>query len=127
VPIARQFDPDLIIVSAGQDANVSDPLARMSVTLSGYRAMTEAMLGVAGECCEGRLVVTQEGGYAPEYAPYCSATIAQTLVGLQPGDEPIPDPYGERAESQPASVELGLDAARAIDRAAEIAGKYWTV
>ena len=126
-PISRQFDPDLVIVSAGQDASVMDPLARMSLTLAGYRAMTEAMMSVAAECCEGRLVITQEGGYAPQYAPYCSATIAQTLVGLHPGGEWIADPYGERAETQPASVELGLDVASAIERALAIQQGYWVL
>jgi acetoin utilization deacetylase AcuC-like enzyme len=127
IPIARQFDPDLVIVSAGQDASVMDPLARMSVTLAAYRAMTEAMMAVAAECCEGRLVVTQEGGYAHQYAPYCSATVAQTLVGLLPDGEVIADPYGERAETQPASVELGLDAAAAIDRVIAIQQRYWAL
>jgi acetoin utilization deacetylase AcuC-like enzyme len=127
IPIARQFDPDLVIVSAGQDASVMDPLARMSVTLAGYRAMTEAMMAVAAECCEGRLVVTQEGGYAPQYAPYCSATVAQRLVGLLRDGEVIADPYGERAETQPASVELGLDAAAAIDRVIAIQQRYWAL
>jgi acetoin utilization deacetylase AcuC-like enzyme len=125
VPISRQFAPDLVIVSAGQDASVLDPLGRMSVTLAGYRAMTESMQAVAAECCSGRLVVTQEGGYALQYAPYCSVTIAQTLVGLAPGEEPIPDPYGERATTQPASTTLGLDAERAIERVIEVQRKYW--
>lgn len=35
-PIAEEFKPELIIVSAGQDANVFDPLARMMVTAEGY-------------------------------------------------------------------------------------------
>ena len=126
-PISRQFGPDLVIVSAGQDASVFDPLARMSLTLAGYRAMTEVMLAVAADCCEGRIVVTQEGGYAAEYAPYCSATIAQTLVGGEAGAEPIPDPYGSRAETQPASIEVGLDAERAIDRAGEVQRRFWAL
>jgi acetoin utilization deacetylase AcuC-like enzyme len=125
-PIVRQFTPDLIVVSAGQDASVMDPLARMSLTLAAYRAMTETMQALAAETCDGRLVVTQEGGYAPQYAPYCSATIAQTLVGLAPGEAPIPDPYGERAETQPASAELGLDAERAIERAIGVQRVYWS-
>jgi acetoin utilization deacetylase AcuC-like enzyme len=127
MPIAQQSDPDLVMVSAGQDASVLDPLARMSLTLAGYRAMTEAMLTVAAECCQGRLVVTQEGGYAPQYAPYCSATVAQALVGLLPGDEWIADPYGERAETQPASVELGLDAVSAIERVIAVQQRYWAL
>lgn len=126
-PISRQYRPDLIIVSAGQDANVMDPLARMALTLSAYRSMTEAMMDVAAEVCGGRLVVTQEGGYAPQYAPYCSATIAQTLVGLRTGEEPIPDPYGPRAETQPESVKLGLDAADAIERVVGAQRKYWAL
>lgn len=124
-PIARQFRPDLVMISAGQDASVVDPLARMSVTLAGYQAMTETMMGIAAECCGGRMVATQEGGYAPQYAPYCSATIAQTLVGLGEGEAPIADPYGERARTQPASRELGLDAAQAIERALEVQQEYW--
>jgi len=126
-PIVRQFTPELIVVSAGQDASVMDPLARMSLTLSSYRAMTETMQALAAETCDGRLVVTQEGGYAPQYAPYCSATIAQTLVGLAPGAAPIPDPYGARAEPQPASVELGLDAERAIERAIAAQRVFWSL
>jgi acetoin utilization deacetylase AcuC-like enzyme len=127
VPIARQFAPEPIIVSAGQDASVYDPLARMSLTLAGYRAMTKAMMAVAAECCGGRLVITQEGGYASHYAPYCSATIAQTLVGLLPDEESIADPYGERAETQPASVELSLDAARAVELVLAIQQRYWAI
>ena len=99
----------------------------MSLTLAGYRAMTEAMMTVAAECCQGRLVVTQEGGYAPQYAPYCSATVAQALVGIRPGDEWIADPFGERAETQPASVELGLDAVSAIERVIAVQQRYWAI
>jgi acetoin utilization deacetylase AcuC-like enzyme len=127
VPIARQFDPGLVIVSAGQDASVFDPLARMSMTLAGYRAMTEAILSVAAECSHGRIVVTQEGGYAPQYAPYCLATVAQTLVGLVPDGEWVPDPYEDRAETQPASVELGLDAVSAIERVIYVQQCYWAI
>jgi acetoin utilization deacetylase AcuC-like enzyme len=127
VPIARQFDSDLVIVSAGQDASVFDPLARMSLTLAGYRALTEAMMTVAAECCEGRIVVTQEGGYASQYAPYCSATIAQTQVRLLPDGEWIADPYGERAATQPASVDLCLDSASPIERVVAVQQRYWPI
>jgi acetoin utilization deacetylase AcuC-like enzyme len=127
IPIAMQYNPDLVIVSAGQDASVFDPLARMSVTTAGYQAMCQAMLGIADACCEGKLVVTQEGGYAAEYAPYCSATIAQTLVGVIDEAQRVPEPYGERAARQPASNVVGLDAEQAIERARHVQAKYWKV
>ncbi|MGI9254383.1 MAG: class II histone deacetylase, partial [Thermomicrobiales bacterium] len=123
VPIVRQFEPDLIIVSAGQDASIMDPLARMSLTLNGYRQMTRTMMALADELCGGRLVVTQEGGYAAQYAPYCSAAIGETLVGA----EPINDPYGPRSDTLPASRIAGLDCRAAIDQAVEIQARYWRV
>jgi acetoin utilization deacetylase AcuC-like enzyme len=124
VPIVRQFAPDLIIVSAGQDASIMDPLARMSLTLDGFRMMTRTMMALADELCDGRLVVTQEGGYAAQYAPYCSTVIGETLVGMQAG---IDDPYGPRCDSLPASREAGLDARAAVDLAVSIQGKHWSL
>jgi len=125
VPVATAFEPELVIISAGQDANLVDPLGRMSVTTAGYRGMTKLMLDVAAKACSGRLVVCQEGGYAPEYAPYCSASIAETLTGPGNGALPIGEPYGARAETLPASTTIGADAQTAIDQAAMVAGKRW--
>lgn len=127
LPIARQFAPDLIIVSAGQDANVLDPLGRMSLTTSGYRDMTTLIRSVAADSCGGRLVVAQEGGYAPQYAPYCSAAIAEALVGARDGVVPIEEPYGPRAGTMPPSRAVGLDADRAIDRAVTVLRRHWTL
>ncbi|HKG24236.1 MAG TPA: hypothetical protein VKB09_01240, partial [Thermomicrobiales bacterium] len=126
-PIARQFSPDLVIVSAGQDASVLDPLGRMTLTTEGYRDFTRMMMTIAAETCGGRLVLTQEGGYAPTYAPFCTAAIVETLVGPSPGVTPIGDPYGSRAESLPPTRELGLDIVRALDLATTVLRRYWSV
>ena len=125
VPIARQFAPDLVVVSAGQDASVLDPLGRMCLTTSAYRDLTTLMMGIAADACGGRLVLLQEGGYAPTYAPYCTAAIVEALVGQAEGTTPIPEPYGPRATTMPQSRELGLDADRALDRAATTLRRYW--
>ena len=126
-PIVRQFGPDLIIVSAGQDASVEDPLGRMSLTTAAYRAMTGMLRDVAGEVCGGRLVVAQEGGYSPNYAPYCSAAIAEGLCDGLNGTSPIEEPYGPRAESMPATRRIGLDAQAAIDAAIAAHRRFWTL
>ncbi len=63
LPIARDFDPDLILLSAGYDAHLQDPLGGMNVSAEGFRRMTEGLLKVAAEKCEGRLVAVLEGGY----------------------------------------------------------------
>ena len=127
LPVARQFAPDLVVVSAGQDASVLDPLGRMSLTTAGYRDMTTLVMGIAADACGGRLVLLQEGGYAPSYAPYCTAAIVETLVGQTEDAPPVPEPYGIRATSMPQSREIGLDADRALDRAVTTLRRYWTL
>jgi acetoin utilization deacetylase AcuC-like enzyme len=127
LPISRQFQPNLIIICAGQDASVMDPLARMALTTASYREMTTLMMAVAEETCEGRIVVTQEGGYAAAYAPYCSAAIAESLVGPRESVTPFADPYGPRATSMPPATVLGLDTERAIEEAIQVQRSYWSL
>ncbi len=62
-PIACQFVPDLILVSAGFDIYMNDPLGGMRVTPEGFAGMTRAVMDVAKTCCDGRVVITLEGGY----------------------------------------------------------------
>jgi acetoin utilization deacetylase AcuC-like enzyme len=62
-PIALQFQPELILVSAGFDIYIGDPLGGMNVTPAGFAAMTRAIMDIAGECCAGKVVLTLEGGY----------------------------------------------------------------
>ncbi|MBA2469718.1 MAG: class II histone deacetylase [Chloroflexia bacterium] len=126
LPAIREFAPDLIMVSAGQDASVMDPLGRMSLTTSAYRAMTRQLRDLADEICEGRLVIAQEGGYSEVYAPYCGAAIGEGLCEGLDGIDPVEEPYGSRAESMPATRQLGLDARKAIDDARAAHARFWT-
>ena len=80
-PALRTFRPELIFVASGLDASAMDPLASMMMTSDGYRMLTQVMLGVAREVCDGRLVVCHEGGYSPAYVPYCGLAIMEELSG----------------------------------------------
>jgi len=62
-PVARQYRPDCIMVSAGYDTHVSDPLGGMAVTTAGFAYMSKTMVDLAAELCDGRLVLALEGGY----------------------------------------------------------------
>ena len=125
VPVMRQFGPELILVSAGQDGSVEDPNGRMSLTTAGYRSMTRAIRDVAEELCEGRLAIAMEGGYSQHYAPYCSAAIVEGLCDGMSGTQPVEEPYGPRAESMPPSRRIGLDAQAAIDAALAAHREHW--
>ncbi len=63
VPAMRDFDPDLILISAGFDHYVADPLASMQVTGAGFAHMARTLTALADEVCDGRIVAVLEGGY----------------------------------------------------------------
>jgi acetoin utilization deacetylase AcuC-like enzyme len=63
VPALTTFGPQLLIISAGFDAALDDPLAHQEVTAAGFRRMTGLLCEAAEQCCEGRLVSVLEGGY----------------------------------------------------------------
>lgn len=59
----RQFQPELIIISAGYDAHIADPLAHMSLKSGDFAVLLEIIKQVATEVCKGRIVAVLEGGY----------------------------------------------------------------
>ncbi|MEO1239056.1 MAG: histone deacetylase family protein [Pseudomonadota bacterium] len=63
LPAVADFSPDLIIVSAGFDAAVEDPLANLSWTTADFAWVTGAIAQVANDVAGGRVVSTLEGGY----------------------------------------------------------------
>jgi acetoin utilization deacetylase AcuC-like enzyme len=62
-PIALEFAPELILVSAGFDIYEGDPLGGMTVTPEGFAGLTRSVLNIANACCGGKVVITLEGGY----------------------------------------------------------------
>jgi len=63
LPALGIFQPDLILVSAGFDAHIDDPLAQLCFETEDYAWVTEKLVSVAAEHCQGRLVSSLEGGY----------------------------------------------------------------
>ena len=63
LPALQHFAPDLLIISAGFDAHSRDPLAQLELQTDDYRWVTEQLLDIASECCDGRVVSLLEGGY----------------------------------------------------------------
>ena len=88
-PIARAYRPELIIAASGQDAGAYDPNGRHNVTMKGFYAIGRRLVDLADELCDGRLVLFQEGGYNPSYAPYCLLATVEGLLGLPPTPDPL--------------------------------------
>src|SRR5262249_15536027 len=63
LPIAQQYAPQFVLISAGFDAHARDPLGGMQVTEPGFQAMARALLEIAREPAGGRCAAILEGGY----------------------------------------------------------------
>ena len=61
--MAASFSPDLIIISAGFDSHLGDPLGQLLLKDEDFVAMTRALKQWAASSCKGRLVSCLEGGY----------------------------------------------------------------
>jgi len=92
-PIARAYEPDLLVISAGYDAHRDDPLASCAVDTASYGSMTAVMRDVGAEL-GAPVLVCLEGGYAP--AALAESVLA-TLAALA-GDHAAPGAPREAAE-----------------------------
>jgi acetoin utilization deacetylase AcuC-like enzyme len=61
--IATKFKPDLVMISAGFDSRIDDPLGRFTLTDDQFASLTRTLRKFAEEQCGGRLVSVLEGGY----------------------------------------------------------------
>jgi acetoin utilization deacetylase AcuC-like enzyme len=124
VPIGLQFRPQLVIISAGQDANWLDPLAHMMMTMAGFRRISELTVGLAGKICEGRLVMLQEGEYSAEYVPYCTVTVVEPLLNVDLG---IIDPDTGSSELESCSTTFTQETQNALLRARTWHKNWWNI
>jgi acetoin utilization deacetylase AcuC-like enzyme len=81
LPALDKFAPDLLIVSAGFDAHLKDPLAQLRLLEPDFAWVTEQLLEAAAKHCGGKLVSTLEGGYDLDALASSAAIHVQTLMG----------------------------------------------
>lgn len=112
-PIAEQFDPDLVLVSAGFDAHRRDPLAAMELDETAYGAMLERLSRALPRGTEGRLGLVLEGGYDLRAL---SASLGATLAAL------VRDHDGPSAASPPS---ISARHQAELDRAQTEQNRHW--
>ncbi|MCP4683212.1 MAG: histone deacetylase [Desulfobacterales bacterium] len=112
-PIALEFNPELILVSAGFDIHENDPLGGMSVTPRGFAGLTRSIMNVADECCGGKLLMTLEGGYDLKGLEHSVKTVLKELAGM--------------SETRPEDISHGdqKSLAHIVDRVFQIHGARW--
>ncbi|ADQ68231.1 deacetylase [Halogeometricum borinquense DSM 11551] len=103
-PALEQFDPDLIIISAGFDAHRHDPISRMRVSTEGYAQLTDSVRAIANDVDAG-LAFVLEGGYGLDTLSEGVAIVHETFDGRTPME--IEEDHDEKTE---AIIEDVLDA-----------------
>jgi acetoin utilization deacetylase AcuC-like enzyme len=63
LPRLAEFKPELIVISAGFDAHMRDPLANINLEEKDFAWATQKLMDVADRCADGRIVSLLEGGY----------------------------------------------------------------
>lgn len=105
VPVLAAYSPDVSVVANGQDANAFDPNGRQRLSMQGFFQMASALRQVADAHCEGRMVMVQEGGYNPAYAPFCAyGTVAGCLGASGVGIEDPLAYYPDNPENTEAVI-----------------------
>jgi histone deacetylase 6 len=84
MPIATEFAPELVIISAGFDAADGDILGECCVSPAGYAHMTYMLSSLAG----GKIVAALEGGYTLESLSNCALAVGRMLLGEAPPELP---------------------------------------
>lgn len=108
MPVAYEFNPDLVIIAAGFDAAQGDHLGGCHVSPAGYGHMTHMLMSLAG----GRVVACLEGGYNLRAISKSALAVTKVLMGEPPDRLP---------ETKP--TDSGRDTVRMV---ATYQSKYWT-
>lgn len=110
VPLAREYGPQLILVSAGFDAHADDPIGGMRLTQHGFAALSRIVLDLAAELCGGKAVFMLEGGYDLGALRSSTRAVLEAMLGrdagrrhglrpVRPGS-PVPDIIAQVREVQ---------------------------
>lgn len=81
VDAAQRFKPDLIMLSAGFDSRLGDPLGNFTLSDDDFADLTKAVLHIAKEHAQGRLVAVLEGGYNLRGLMKATVAHVKTLLG----------------------------------------------
>jgi len=111
-PIALEFKPQLVLVSAGFDPYIKDPLGGMAVTGEGFGALAKIVQDIALRTCDSKVLLTLEGGYHPDGLRDGVRSVLNTLLGK-------PSPLPKKAPHTAAD--------QVIEKIVNVQKNYWKI
>lgn len=98
LPVAKEFNPDLVLISAGFDPAVGCPEGEQEVTPACFAHLAHSLMGFAG----GRVVALLEGGY---FAPSLAEGAALTMRSLLGDPCPLLEPLGGVSQEMKTTID----------------------
>ncbi|HPP77280.1 histone deacetylase [Methanospirillum sp.] len=99
LPLADEYMPDAIAISAGQDNHFTDPLTGLALTAHGYAGLMQEICILADSICYGRIIAVLEGGYSVEGGlPYTNLGLIAAMAGLDISNIREPEIYQDILE-----------------------------
>lgn len=84
IPAVEKFEPQLILISAGFDSRIDDPLGCFEISDNGFKKLTMLVMDLAKKHTDHKIVSLLEGGYNLEGNAKAAITHIQTLVNYNP-------------------------------------------
>ncbi len=109
-PIALEYRPELVLVSAGFDPYREDPLGGMKVSEEGFGALAAIVKSIADRTCDGKVLITLEGGYNPQGLREGVRSVLNTFLGQAP--------HHAGGAPSPAAEQV-------IKKISAVQGRYW--
>ena len=82
-PLAKSFNPNLIVVSAGFDAHFADPVGNLNLRSKTFFRLSDEVLRIAKKVCGSRIVFVLEGGYNLLALPLSVFAVLYGLIGVE--------------------------------------------
>ena len=82
-PLARAFDPELLVTQLGADGHALDPLTHLMLTTETYEAVGRMLDALSKELCGGRWIATGGGGYDVSTVPRVWTILFSTMAGRE--------------------------------------------
>jgi len=117
-PIAEQYKPEFVLVSAGFDMHYTDPVASLSLSTLGYETIFSKILNIASRSCNGKVVAVLEGGYSLSFlGKMASAAIAKMCNA----------PYSVEDEVQKVSERTLKKTKAVVSRVKRVQSRFWNL
>ncbi len=111
VPAAREFRPEIILISAGQDACADDGLGGMRMSVKGFAVLASIVKSISEEACDGKIAAALEGGYDLRLLAHSIASIIEVFLGKEPE-------RGKKSKLNPRVRER-------LEEAKKVQSQYW--